>query len=168
MPDKMAHGPAHEQLRIDRLHECGRSPIDGPERLLACRSPSAGKRVDSISRAAALGDGAQVEHVAWLEIPATVIDLLCNNFGGGFELDGYTAHVAGLRGWVENVCAADEVDLADILKCKLQHGGAISALAVRHTRHIDALRLRVQIRQDLGIIEEEIDIMAFAVIDLQH
>ena len=68
---------------------------------------------------------------------------------------------------LQNVIAANEVDFAQILICELQDVRA-GLITIGSSVEIDSLRLGIQERQILRIVQKQIDVVALAMIDLQH
>jgi NAD(P)-dependent dehydrogenase (short-subunit alcohol dehydrogenase family) len=166
--DQVARLVAHHELAVDRLDEGRRSVLDDPERLLAPVAVALAKGRHEVVGSAGFGDRRQVEHVAVLEAPAAIIDLLRDDLGGRFERDALPADLLGERRRLRDVGAADEVDLAQIFVGELQDRGAFRRIAVGPALEVDILRLRIEERQDLRIVEEQVDIVALKVIDLEH
>lgn len=113
-------------------------------------------------------DARDVEHVTWLHRGAAVVDLLCDDFRRSFEQNISAADGRFHRRVVGQAWSADEIDLADILEDDVQRPRSVGLVAVRIDVERVALGPRVQIWQKLRIVEKDVDVKAFAVIDLKH
>lgn len=110
----------------------------------------------------------EVEHVARLEARTPEIDLLGDDLGRRLQRHITAAHLSPFDWILNDARRADEVDLADIGVGELERAGSVGLIAVRPPRQGLALRLRVQERQHLWVVEEDVDVVAFAVVDLEH
>jgi hypothetical protein len=69
---------------------------------------------------------------------------------------------------VGDVCTNDKIDLARLRICELQDAGPLDTIAIGTSLKLDALSLRVELRQQLSVVEKEIDVVTLTMIDLQH
>lgn len=166
--DQMSRCIAHHQLSIDRLDRGRSRLLDRVESCAAAVRSALAQCCNYIISTTALRDRRKVEHIARLEIPAAEINLLGDNLGGRLKCDRPSADFARTGGLGNDTRGADEVDLAEIQIGELQNARAVAVIAVRAPFERNPLGLGIEEGQDLGIIEKQINVVAFAMIDLQH
>lgn len=73
-----------------------------------------------------------------------------------------------LTGNIEDGGRTNEVDLTQFVKGEFERLRPVALIFVRPTGHCEILDLWIEKRQDLRIIKEDIDVVAFTMIDLEH
>lgn len=97
-----------------------------------------------------------------------MIDLLCDNFRDCLELDIPTLDRPGHERIGSQVAGNDEVDFTQISKSELLKTGTVSRVFGRHGREDQIGFRRVKKAHDLCVIDEDVDVMALTMANLDH
>jgi len=91
-----------------------------------------------------------------------------DDFWYRFQVDGSAKKFGRLYVLIDNLPCDDEVDLANIIKGNFQMARSVALISWRANFEVEVRHRRGDVGQQLRIIEKEIDIVAFTMIDLQH
>lgn len=135
---KLAEGRPDHQAAHDAPRKLGMHLAGDRQRRPCVRRNVAERRHQGVlaQHAACRGD---IEDVARLERGAAEDDLLPDDLGGGFELDGMATDVHCARRIVRDQTAANEVDLAETVVNDLQGTASVRLIAVGGDCEIVAL-----------------------------
>ena len=109
-----------------------------------------------------------VKNVTRLDGRAAVVNLLGNDLGDRFQVDFLTLDRLPRRRDVRDGVSHDEVDLAETLERQFEEAGAIAAVVRWPDLELEIVQLGIEKGQGLCIMQEDIDVVALAVADLQH
>ena len=149
-----------DSFRVDLLDDFQRPAASFVTALVQCRY--------HIVVTMMLGDGSQVEHVAWLQVPASEVDLLRCNLGWGFEVDHLPSYLVAPAGRIKDGRRTYEVDLAQCVIGQFERLRSVALIFVGKTGQREILGYGIEKRHNLRIIEKDIDIVAFTMVDLEH
>ena len=109
-----------------------------------------------------------VEHVPWLEQIGAVEDLAGNDRGHGVEQHLASQERPRQRGMIDGRRRGDEIDLPDPAEDRLQIARAVTSVLNTRMLCLDFGDCRGDKAKQLVIGQEEIDVAAVAVVNLQH
>src|SRR5262249_17474066 len=116
---------------------------------------------------ALLPGGCNIEDIARHNIGPSIKNLLGCNLRDCFQLNNLTLNLALCRRRGSQSARYDEVNLTNT-EDQFQRTNSIAYIAIRPNFKFEILFLGIKKRKLLRVVEENVDIMAFAMIDLQH
>jgi len=108
-----------------------------------------------------------IEDIPGHDIGTPIKDLLSYNLSDGFQLNDFALDFASYRWRGSQGACNDEVDLTNT-KDQFQGTNSVAFIVVRLHCKFEILFLGIEKRKLLRVIEKNIDVVAFAMVNLQH
>ena len=99
---------------------------------------------------------------------ASVVDFLRDDFGNCFQVDEVTFdHLLRCRVPCHGV-SDEKVDLSDAVESQLEKSRTITCVVGRPDLELEVAQLGIEKGEKLRIVDEDVDVVAFAMIDPKH
>ena len=99
---------------------------------------------------------------------STITDFLRDDFSDSFDIDVFALNLSSHGRCVGQWSADDKVNLTYSIKCQFEKVRSITVIIGRHDLELEVVEFRIEIGQKLRVGEENVDVFALTMTDLEH